>query len=60
VIRLGDAAERQLDELLDHYSRPNRSSASQSLIAAIDEAMEQIERDPTAGLPAPRPYPHLA
>lgn len=60
MIRLGDAAERQLADLLDHYSRLNRPEASRSLIAAIGQAVEKIERDPAAGLPAPRPYPQLA
>jgi hypothetical protein len=29
-------------------------------MAAIQDASDAIERDPMAGLPAPRPYPQLA
>jgi hypothetical protein len=45
---------------LRHYARIGRPEAGQNLIAAIDRGMTRIERDPTAGLPAPRPYPSLA
>lgn len=31
-----------------------------NLITAVMEAARRIERDPGAGLPAPRPYPTLA
>ena len=33
---------------------------SRNLDAALDEAARRVERDPAAGLPAPRPYPALA
>jgi plasmid stabilization system protein ParE len=60
VIRLGRNAERQLAALLWHFARRERPEAGRNLIAAIDNAVTRIERDPTAGLPAPRPYPSLA
>ncbi len=60
MIRLSAAAEQQLDELLGHYIRLGRPEASRALIAAVDRAMLQIERDPAVGLPSPRPYPQLA
>ena len=34
--------------------------AVRNLIAAITLAVKRIERDPAAGLAAPRPYPELA
>lgn len=53
-------AARQVAELRDHYEREQRPEASRNLDAALDEAARRIERDPAAGLPAPRPYPALA
>jgi plasmid stabilization system protein ParE len=53
-------AERQIDDLRRHYRARNRPEALRNLIAALVEAEARIERDPTAGLPAPRPYPALA
>jgi plasmid stabilization system protein ParE len=60
VIRLSRDAEQQLAALLRHYTRRGRPEASRNLIAAIDKAAARIERDPAAGLPAPRPYLSLA
>jgi plasmid stabilization system protein ParE len=60
VIRLTAAAERQFDALLDHYAQLGRFEASRALVAAVDQAMLQIERDPASGLPAPRPYPQVS
>ena len=59
MIRLSREAERQLAALLRHYTRIGRSEAKQNLITVIDQAVERIARDPSAGLPAPRPYPDL-
>jgi plasmid stabilization system protein ParE len=53
-------AERQIDDLRRHYDARNRPEAVRNLIAALIEAEARIERDPSAGLPAPRPYPSLA
>lgn len=53
-------AGQQLSELRDHYEALGRIEAILNLAAAMQEASDAIERDPTAGLPAPRPYPQLA
>ena len=60
MIRLSGDAERQIADLLRHYARLGRLEAGRNLIAAIDQAVARIERDPGAGSPAPRPYPDLA
>lgn len=60
MIRLSGDAERQITDLLRHYARLGRPEAGRNLIAAIDQAVVRIERDPGAGLPAPHPYPDLA
>lgn len=60
MIELSRGAERQLAALLRHYARLGRPEAQQNLIAAIDQAVSRLERDPTSGLPAPRPYPGFA
>lgn len=60
MIRLSDEAERQLAALIRHYTQIGRPEAKRNLIAAIDGAVDRIERDPAGGLPAPRPYPDLA
>jgi plasmid stabilization system protein ParE len=52
-------AERQVDDLRRHYDRLNRVGASENLAAALAEAETRIERNPDAGLRAPRPYPKL-
>ena len=53
-------AERQIVALRHHYEDLGRTTAVCALIAALDEAEGRIERDPAAGLAAPRPYPKLA
>lgn len=53
-------ALRQIDALRQHYARLARPEAMRNLAAAMQEAADRIEADPTAGLPAPRPYPELA
>ena len=60
MIRLSRQAERQVAALLRHYTRLGRPEAKHNLIAAIDAAAVRIERNPGAGMPAPRPYPSLA
>ena len=52
-------AARQVAELREHYERDLRPEASRNLGAALDDAEQRIEGNPTAGLPAPRPYPAL-
>jgi hypothetical protein len=46
--------------LRSHYEDLGRLDAVRSLMAALDVAEERIERDPAAGLIAPRPCPQLA
>jgi plasmid stabilization system protein ParE len=53
-------ALRQIADLRYHYEQLNRIEAINVLEAALYEAERRIERDPAAGLPAPRPYPQLA
>ncbi len=60
MIRLGSEAERQLADLLRHYASLARPEAGRNLLATIDQAVAQIERSPSDGFPAPRPYPSLA
>ena len=53
-------AARQFQQLLQHYEDRERLEAIRWLIAAVEEGSRQIETDVHVGLPAPRPYPHLA
>ncbi len=53
-------AVEQLEALRQHYEAHNRPEALRKLDTAVSEAMEKIERNPMAGLAAPRPYPSLA
>ncbi|MDA8252325.1 MAG: hypothetical protein M0Z28_24600 [Rhodospirillales bacterium] len=53
-------ATRQVTTLRDHYEEKDRPEALANLAAALNEAERRIERNPGAGLPAPRPYPALA
>lgn len=53
-------AQRQIIDLQRHYSALRRPDALRNLYAALLEAERRIERNPAAGLPAPRPYPDLA
>lgn len=53
-------AAAQVEALQRHYRARNRLEAAHNLAAALAEAEARIERDPAAGLPAPRPYPDLA
>jgi len=52
-------AARQVAEFQGHYERERRPEASRNLAAALHDAERRIERNPAAGLPAPRPYPAL-
>ncbi len=60
MIGLTARAQRQFRELREHYEDLERLEATRGLIAALEEASRKIERNPAAGLAAPRPYPHLA
>ena len=53
-------AEQQIDGLIAHYQRKGRVEAVRNLFLALKDAEARIERDPLAGLSAPRPYPHVA
>jgi hypothetical protein len=50
-------ADRQIVALRHHYEDLGRSAAVRALMIALDNAESRIERDPGAGLTAPRPYP---
>ena len=52
-------ALRQIDDLRQHYKNLGRIEAILTLDAALHEAERKIAADPSAGLPAPRPYPRL-
>lgn len=54
------AARRQVSTLREYYKQEQRPEAARSLRTALRDAEARIERDPGAGLPAPRPYPMLA
>jgi plasmid stabilization system protein ParE len=60
VIGLSPEAEAQLDALIVHYEALGRVEASINLLNAVERARARIAKKPTAGLPAPRPYPTLA
>jgi len=53
-------ASRQVDALIHHFEALERAEAIRGLIAALNEAEQRIDRNPDAGLSAPRPYPALA
>jgi hypothetical protein len=60
LIAYAARAVRQIEELRQHYEDRERMEAILARAAALDEAERKIEGNPAAGLPAPRPYPHLA
>jgi plasmid stabilization system protein ParE len=60
LIEYTPEATRQVDALLRHYEERQRDGAARALLAALHDAERKIERDPAAGLPAPRPYPQVA
>jgi plasmid stabilization system protein ParE len=59
VLSLTRRATTQVGALWRHYMERERPEAFRNLIAALREASAAIERDPAAGLPAPRSYPRL-
>lgn len=59
MIPIAPRAKRDVAGLQRHYLQKNRPEAVDSLLAAVREAAARIERDPDAGIDAPRPYPHL-
>jgi plasmid stabilization system protein ParE len=60
VDRIYPEAERQVEELRQHYHTLERPAAIRSPFNALDEAARKIERNPAAGLVTPRPYPGIA
>lgn len=56
---LSKRAERQLRALARFYARKERPEAIVNFAGALAEALTRIQHDPTAGMPAPRPYPQL-
>jgi plasmid stabilization system protein ParE len=59
LIVLTARAARQVRALRQHYEDRGRPEATRNLVAPIESAWQQIVTDPAAGLPAPRPYPHI-
>jgi plasmid stabilization system protein ParE len=60
LIALSPRATRQIRALRQHYEQRGRQEATRNLVAALESAWRTIKANPTAGLPAPRPYPELA
>lgn len=60
MIKQTSSASRQFHALLDGYMRSGWDQAINNLVAAYREAAARIERDPTVGVPFPRPYPEIA
>jgi plasmid stabilization system protein ParE len=60
VARLSEDAIRAVAELQNHYEQINRPEATRNLRLALERASARIDREPEAGLPAPRPYPEVA
>jgi plasmid stabilization system protein ParE len=60
VISYTRRAAALISGLLDHYETKERPEAMQGLLRALHDAWAEIENNPAAGLPAPRPYPALA
>lgn len=60
MIALSPRARKHIAALADHYDARGRPDAFRNLLLALREASAKIEHAPTAGLPAPRPYPQLA
>ncbi|MGB8839686.1 MAG: hypothetical protein WCC64_01315 [Aliidongia sp.] len=60
MIELSPRAQRHVARLAQHYDSLDRDAAVLNLATALTEAGDKSERDPAAGLPAPRPYPQLA
>jgi plasmid stabilization system protein ParE len=60
LIPFSREATQQVVALRRHYEFLGRLEATTNLLAALRDASNAIERDPTAGLPAPRPYPQFA
>jgi plasmid stabilization system protein ParE len=53
--RLSEDAARDVSELRIHYARKGRPEAVRNLRFAVEQAADRIDRDPQAGLAAPRP-----
>jgi hypothetical protein len=60
VIGYTPEAIDQVDSLIEAYEQKGRIEASYNLQRALRDAEARLERDPSAGLPAPRPYPDMA
>jgi len=60
LIALSPSAQDDIQQLARFYAERERPAAIRNLAAAVARAAVRIERDPAAGLAAPRPYPKLA
>ena len=59
MIALSPKAQADVRGLARAYADRGRGNAVRNLAVVVARAGERIERDPGAGLAAPRPYPHL-
>ncbi len=57
MIGYTDEALEQVRALRHHYETLARDAAIRALDRALADSEAKIERSPSAGLPAPRPYP---
>ena len=60
MIGCTDEALEQVHALRHHYETLARDTAIRALDRALADSEAKIERAPSAGLSAPRPYPQLA
>ncbi len=60
MIALTSEARQHVRALRAYYEERERPEATRALRNAFTTAWEKITTSPAAGLPAPRPYPHLA
>ncbi len=60
MILYAEEALAQIDALRAHFERKHRIDPIVSRATSLAEAEHRLEASPAAGLPAPRPYPHLA
>ncbi|HWK48216.1 MAG TPA: type II toxin-antitoxin system RelE/ParE family toxin [Stellaceae bacterium] len=60
MIAFSRKATQHLEDLWRYYEEYERLEALRNLTAAMADAIAKIERNPGAGLAAPRPYPSLA
>ena len=60
MARLTLEAERQVNELAEHYLRKDRIEAVLRLSDAVEAAIQAVDNPSASWLSFPRPYPELA